>query len=305
VTAAESLYVLGVPFNSAARAGGVALAPDALRGCGMVRALQTALRVPVVDRGDVMLERGSAIRDPSSGIIAPDALAAMIRSTRAEVGRILAERGMPLVIGGDCPVLIGCLAGVGPAAPPGLVFVDGHEDAWPPRASTTGEAADMELGFLLGRALDGLPPELVREVPRIRPHRIAALGPRDAGDPAEADVPSISDEVLVLSPAAIAKNPARIGTASAERAGANGSWWLHVDLDVLDTRSLAAVDYPQPGGLDWTELTALTRHAVRVPGLIGMDVTIYNPDLDRGGDGAMRIVEFLVNTVSEALSAAA
>ena len=103
--------------------------------------------------------------------------------------------------------------------------------------------------------------ELVREVPRVRPHRTVALGPRDSGELAEDDVPSIANEVLVLSPVAIAEDPARIGTASAKRAGADGSWWLHVDLDVLDTRSLAAVDYPQPGGLDWTELVALTSHA--------------------------------------------
>ena len=32
---------------------------------------------------------------------------------------------------------------------PGLLFVDGHEDAWPPSASPTGEAADCELGLAL------------------------------------------------------------------------------------------------------------------------------------------------------------
>ncbi len=32
----------------------------------------------------------------------------------------------------------------------GVLFIDGHEDAWPPELSTTGEAADMELGFALG-----------------------------------------------------------------------------------------------------------------------------------------------------------
>jgi arginase family enzyme len=26
-------------------------------------------------------------------------------------------------------------------------------------------------------------------------------------------------------------------------------WWLHVDLDVLSTEALSAIDYPQPGGL--------------------------------------------------------
>jgi arginase len=279
----NQVHVLGVPFNSAARAGGVARAPDALRRAGLIGALEAALGVPIVDRGNVVFERRSSTRDPSSGLIAPDALVGMIRSTSAGVGRIVAARAFPLVIGGDCPVLIGCLAGIGPTASPGLLFVDGHEDAWPPRASTTGEAADMELGFLLGRALDGLPSDLVRELPRVAPDQIVALGPRDATELADVEIHSVRDEILVLTPEAIAKDPARIGTESAERAGASGSWWLHVDLDVLDTGSLEAVDYPQSGGLDWSQLTALTSHAVRVPGLLGIDVTIYNPDLDRGG----------------------
>ena len=35
-------------------------------------------------------------------------------------------------------------------------------------------------------------------------------------------------------------------------------WWLHVDLDVLATTQLAAVDYQQPGGLSWDQLQTLT-----------------------------------------------
>jgi len=58
------------------------------------------------------------------------------------------------------------------------------------------------------------------------------------------------------------------------------NWWLHVDLDVLSTDALPAVDYPQPGGLRWSELEALTAAALRAPGCLGMTLCIYNPDLD-------------------------
>jgi arginase len=82
--------------------------------------------------------------------------------------------------------------------------------------------------------------------------------------------------------------------------GADGSWWLHVDLDVLSSASLDAVDYQQAGGLTWEELTTLTAHAVGVPGLRGIDVTIYNPDLDPKGTGAEQIVRYLVSTIAVA-----
>lgn len=34
----------------------------------------------------------------------------------------------------------------------GLIFVDGHEDAWDPHRSGTGEAADSEIALALGWA---------------------------------------------------------------------------------------------------------------------------------------------------------
>jgi arginase len=291
-----SLHVLGVPFNSAAREDGVASCPEALRQAGLVAALQDS-GVMVIDLGNVPLSVPTPQRDPTSQIVAPDALAAMIRRTRPAVSAILDAGAVPLVIGGDCPVLIPCLAAVAPTAP-GLLFIDGHEDAWPPASSTTGEAADMELGLLLHRTLDGLPPDLVYEIPRVKPDRIVALGPRDANQLAEAGVSSIGDIVQIIRPEAIAEDPAGIGQSSAAYVANDSSWWLHVDLDVLSSESLSSVDYPQPGGLTWKALTELTTQAVGVPGLLGMDVTIYNPDLDPKGIGAARIVRYLVETAT-------
>jgi arginase len=63
----------------------------------------------------------------------------------------------------------------------GVLFVDGHEDAWPPQASPTGEAADMELGFLLGRTTE-LPPGLRSLIPQVDPRRITVFGARDEAE---------------------------------------------------------------------------------------------------------------------------
>lgn len=294
----RAFHLLGVPFNSAARSDGVARAPDALRRAGVIGALE-AREVTVLDAGNVVVDAPPPARDPVSRITAPQALVEMIRRTRAAIGAILGANGVPVVIGGDCPVLIGCLAALRAAhVQPGVLFIDGHEDAWPPDSSPTGEAADMELGFLLGRTLHRLPPELVREIPHVEPERIVALGPRDSHELATAGVPSVGDDVQIIGPDRIANDPAGVGRASAQHVAVAGSWWLHVDLDVLSSESLAAVDYPQPGGLGWSELTDLTTSAVRVGGLLGLDVTIYNPDLDPERSGAERIVRYLVETIA-------
>jgi arginase len=291
------VHLLGVPFNSKGRADGVARAPAALRDAGLVQAL-TAAGVDLSDKGDVELEHAAAERDPSSGLIAPEAIAEMIRAVRTEVQAIREAGAFPLVIGGDCPILLGCLGDRGLASPPGLLFVDGHEDAWPPALSTTGEAADMELGLALGLTVDGLPKELASELPRVDPDRVVVIGARDERELAEARVTSISHVVQIVRQDAVAAAGAdRVGADAARRLARRGAWWLHVDLDVLSTESLGAVDYRQPGGFDWETLELLTRRALMSPRLIGWDVTIYNPDLDPNRTDAKRIIRYLSNAL--------
>jgi len=69
---------------------------------------------------------------------------------------------------------------------------------------------------------------------------------------------------------------------------------LHLDLDVLDAEELPAVDYPQPGGLTWEELTDLARPLAASPALLGADVTILNPTLDPDNRYTERAADLLV-----------
>ena len=134
--------LIGVPFNSAESLT-VKPGPQRLRAAGLLEALQRV--ADVHDYGDIALRETSPQRDPASGIIAPVNLTEMVGAVRPRSSAI--SRGdVPLVIGGDCPLLLGCLAAARDAyGRVGLFFVDGHEDAWPPQQSTTGEALDMEL----------------------------------------------------------------------------------------------------------------------------------------------------------------
>ena len=134
------VQVVGVPFNSSGREGGVARAPAALRRAGLVSRL--AERVEVDDTGDVGFEPPRPERSPRSGLLSERALVSMVQRTREAVAAVHRAGGFPLVLGGDCPVMLGGLAATrdrfGSA---GLLMVDGHEDGYPPRQSTTGEAA--------------------------------------------------------------------------------------------------------------------------------------------------------------------
>jgi arginase len=290
------VHLIGVPFDSAGRSAGVAQGPSALRAAGLVEALQKA-GVNILDRDDLPLVTGSPERDRMSGIIAPDALITMVRSVRVVVRESLSDGAFPIVLGGDCPVLIGCLAAFD--EPPGLLFVDGHEDAWPPHASTTGEAADMELGLLLGRSLESIPLELRAALPRVAPENVVVVGARDQAELAAAGIESIDTVVDVVRTEGVpATEIERLARDRIHRLDGGGPWWLHVDLDVLSSDSLAAVGYRQPGGLDWTTLTGLTRYFLGATFVVGWTITIYEPDLDPDRTGAMDIVRYVAASLA-------
>ena len=155
----------------------------------------------------------------------------------------------------------------------------------------------MELGWLLGRGIDDLPPDLREEIAVVAADRVIVLGARDEAELGDAGVASIDGLIRVIRPPEIEGDPAVVADHAIAALDAGGRWWLHVDLDVLATDSLAAVDYPQPGGLSWIVLTDITRRALASAQVVGWTITIYNPDLDAHGAGAARIVQYVADAL--------
>lgn len=296
------LNVIGAPFNSAGTTGGVANAPARLRETGLINALQAHVHGSAVrDRGNVDVGAPRPVRDPVSGLLAQHSLATTTASLRTAVAASMREGDFTLVLGGDCPVMLGALRGAQDAIGAiGLIFVDGHEDAWPPNRSTTGEAADCELGLALGRVGAQLPSELADQFPVLDPDHVVALGPRDAAELRAHGVTSLASTITLLTDRDLHGRAAAHTEAAVDRfRHLDMSWWLHVDLDVLSTVAMPAVDYPQPGGLDWPDLKAITAAAVR-PGCAGMTLAIYNPDLDDDRRHAANIVGYLTDALIDA-----
>ena len=60
------------------------------------------------------------------------------------------------------------------------------------------------------------------------------------------------------------------------------------------------MDYPQPGGLTWQQLSHLTAAALAAEGCAGWSVCIYNPDLDPDRNGADNIISYLTQAITTA-----
>jgi arginase len=292
------LDLIGVPYTSMATPGGIADAIRVLRDAGLAERL--AASGDVRDAGDLEPIAGDPVRGPS-GLLKERALAQLVDVTREAAGGSLDQGRRPLLVGADCPVLLGPLAaGRDRYGQAGLLLVDGHEDAWPPRRSKTGEASDSELAIALG-TVEGLPEPLAQLTPLLGRHQVAMLGPRDRKELAEANVDSLRESVaLFRDDEAVRAKGASASAREAIAALGSGSpsFWLHIDLDVLRTEDFPAADYLQPGGLSWGELAEIAEAALTDARCLGCSVVIYNPDLDPARASAARIVRFLSELVA-------
>ncbi len=226
-------------------------------------------------------------------------LVPMIRELHAELSTVLSAGQFPLVYGADCSVLLAAIPALrDTAGEPGLLFIDGHEDATPVERSPDGEAANMEIAVLLGTTGEGLPQPFRGAFGALKPDALVMLGPHDHAWRDELGVDSIAGRVLVRNPQDIAADPARSAREAVRRISSHASnWWLHTDLDVLDEREFSARgapgEAPLAGGLTWEQLEEAVRAALRTGGCRGLSLVIYNPELDADRSQARRIVQFV------------
>ncbi|MDQ0606318.1 arginase family enzyme [Variovorax sp. W1I1] len=71
-------------------------------------------------------------------------------------------------------------------------------------------------------------------------------------------------------------------------------FFIHLDADCLDDALMPAVDFRVPGGLSWNELGTALRIALASGKAVGLEITIYNPRLDGGGEAGRGLANVLV-----------
>jgi len=294
------IQLIGAPFDGFGRVGHQASAADALRDAG----LEGAFGEREVGRTEFTLPSADPVRSAGSGLMNEAALLALVEALCEHVGAALAAGRFPVVYGGECSVLLGAVSALrdhqGRA---GLVFVDGHEDTTPLDVSPDGEAANMEVGLLLGITGKLGPAPLRRRLPALEPAALAMLGPRDHALRQTLNLASLADRgVSFRGWESIAADPVQVAREAVEHVRRTApAWWLHTDLDVLAqdifTAGRVPGDEDEPGGLDWSQLTELTASALGCGGCAGGSIAIYDPEQDPGGTEARRIVQYVADVV--------
>ncbi|MDC0771385.1 arginase family protein [Streptomyces sp. HD] len=254
-------------------------------------------------------------RDADTGVLNAHAIARYSARVADTVGAVLDTGRFPVVLGGDCSILLGNLLALRRRGRHGLLFLDGHTDFYQPSAEPNGEAASMELALATGRG-----PRLLADLegrgPLVRDEDVVALGFRDGAESARAGMQPLPaalhavdlDGVRAAGVDVVAREAvgrlaggggggagrgAGGGAGSGTGGGSGDGFWVHLDVDVLDDAIMPAVDYRQPGGLTWGELESVLRTALGDARAVGLDVTIFNPRLDPDGGIAVRLAECL------------
>ena len=302
----REICVISAPISLGLRPGekgqepGSWRAPEVLLAAGLAAKVgarrQIALPRPVYDFHE---RPGTRIRNG-------DTLRAFLLELGDRVRAELVAGRFPLVIGGDCSVMLGGLYGARLAGGRGLVHVDGHSDFFHPgnydTHSRLGSAAGMDLALATGRGetlltrwpdVDGA---LAEDADSIQ------VGEREAenadwnqyyGDIARTAIMRLTIQQIQREgiPRTAERVVARLAERNLDRT------WVHVDLDVLDEKVMNAVDSPGTPGLDFAQLTTLLRSLTASGRVIGLDACIYDPDLDAGHRYAKPIADCLAAAV--------
>jgi arginase len=74
-------------------------------------------------------------------------------------------------------------------------------------------------------------------------------------------------------------------------------FFIHVDADCLNDNVMPAVEYRLPDGLTLEELGRTLEIAMASGKAMGIEVTVYNPNLDKDGEAGRKLAQVLADAL--------
>ena len=293
----KPIAVVDAPSILGLKPQGVERLPEALKTKGLIERIGAEYHGRVVPTSSYSYQR-----DSETNVLNSKGIRDFSISLSSKIRQEITADFFPLILGGDCSILIGCMLALRKLGNYGLFFIDGHADFYQPSASPTGEVADMDLAIVTGRG-----PEILTNINGLRPlvkdRHTVAFGYRDVEEQQRNGSQDIKTTgVLTVEWEEIRKSG--VMTKSSEvidklsETGIDG-FWIHLDVDVLDDAIMPAVDYRTPGGLSFGDLSKLLTQVLGSKRAVGMDIAIFNPELDQDGSIAEKLVDSIARGFEE------
>jgi arginase len=300
------LGVIGVPTSAGAFAPGQEQAPQALREAGLLELLRGS-GVEVRDHGDREPWPWRPDREHRRAQHAQK-VAEIVRDTASRVRDSISRGETTLVLGGDCTVGVGTVAGhVSSGERVGLLYFDMHADLNLPQSVPEGALDWMGMAHMLGE--QGAVSEFAHAGPRfplLEAEQVRVFGwEPDQATPFERGV--IERRGISVVPAdQVAADPEGVAARSSELIGARCDRLLvHFDVDVIDFTDMPLSENTGRNyGLSYETAMRALEVLLRAPRLAGLTITELNPDhTERGTQGLGRFAADLAERVARSLRA--
>jgi arginase len=235
--------------------------------------------------------------DPVSDMRNSDSIAAYAKKQVPILQDFISRKNFALVLGGDCSILIGNALALKKQGEYKLFFIDGHTDFMWPSLSSTHVVAGMDLAIVTGHGHEKLS-NIDGYQPYFRETDTWCVGNREyyADYVAAIEKTSIHyyDLITLRKSGMTACFDSFFAGLSADQPD---GFWIHLDVDVLDPLIMPAVDSPDPGGLNYPELTSLLEPLLSHPLCTGMEITILDPDRDPDGKLVQEFISQVGSTI--------
>jgi arginase len=291
--------MIGVPTSAGAHHAGQDRAPAALRAAGIVDRLRAA-GVRVSDAGDVPGSMFAVDHDhPTARNLA--AVAAVARGVADAVAREVSDGRRPLVVGGDCTITLGVIAGCHRAHPNiGLAYLDGYADLGGLSADGSGILDATGIWHLLGQGEPELA-NLAGSIPMLDGSRLAMLGcdPREQTDAGRAFL--ASKGVDYSEGPELSADPESTARRTLTALGGADPFIVHFDVDVVDSGDLPLGNFPHYGsGVGLAAAARSLRVLLADPACAGLVLTEINPSYDADGSQLDRYLTALTTALAAA-----
>ncbi|MEV8389230.1 MULTISPECIES: arginase family protein [unclassified Streptomyces] len=291
----RNIVVIDAPSNLGLRPPAPGVVPGCYKLAGALREQRIVQRLGAFEGGVVVpprYDRGDW--QEGDGVFNAAAIAAYTPRLADRIEHHVRAGDFPLVLGGDCSIQLGASLALRRMGRYGLAAIDGSADfRHAGNSDNIGAAGGEELAIGTGRGQRDLS-DLEGLRPYLRDEDVRLFGIRDYDEDRE--------ELARLRIPTVTVGELREWGA-AELAGAvlqtletpvTDGFWVHLDADVLDPEVMPAVDSPDAGGLLPDELSVLLRTLVSSERCVGLNVTIYDPDLDPDGTAGALLADLVV-----------
>jgi arginase len=294
------LVVIGAPSSAGAYAPGQEKAPAALRSAGLLQLLSER-GIAVDDRGDVPGFRWRIDRSNPRAMNAT-AVAMVARAVADQVAPALDSGSRVLVLGGDCTVELGTVAGaLRGRESVGLVYFDLDTDLNTPKSTGDGALDWMGVAHLLG--IEGTVAELAGlgpQTPMLSPDQVLFFAAGNV-EPFERQL----IEKLGIAEVPVGEVVANPGAAAEKVVEGWGDRFdrllVHLDVDVLDfTDFPLAENTRRSKGIRLEQLMPALRGLLAAPNRVGLTITEVNPDHGENDGSTLRT---FAGALAEALGA--